>query len=280
MNDRHVREDLLEFALGESGPDGAEEIERHLADCSACSSELERLRNVIRLVEAAPLEPAPPETLREEAFLKVEHARTVALLESAPLSPEPDPGMADRVLSDARLNNVASLAGARKKEPSRGLRALAALGAAALIVALGFSVWRIGALTNELEGLKNQDAGGNPPGHSMQTVAVAGVGINAELELVHFRHDNYRLELTTDDFPVQKEGHHYEVWLKGESGESKEGSFRILRPDRITFHFNVGIDPADYPRVEIIEEPDAGSPKTEGEVVARGRIDPAHVEHD
>ncbi|MDQ4145030.1 MAG: anti-sigma factor [Actinomycetota bacterium] len=275
--DRHVRAELVDVLLGEVPGERLPEIDQHLSECPDCSEALERLRSVRAAVASAPLEPAPPAGLAEDVFLRVKHTGTVALLESAPLGPEPDADMANRVFADARLEKVVSLDSARERS-GRTRRGLLVAGAALLVIALGFSVMRIAALSDQVKDLEQQTAV-EPDGHDMQTVAVAGLGIESQLELVHFRHDNYRLELQTKDFPVQKEGHHYEVWLVGEGGETQAGSFRILRDDEITFVFNVGIDPRDYSRVEIIEEPDDGDPEKEGEVVAEGTIDPDHVEH-
>ena len=275
MSDHHVREDLVDALLGDASQAKASEVEKHLQGCSDCRAVFDQLGRLRETVAAAPLEPAPPKDLRDDVFVRVKHFRTAELLETTPLGAEPDGGLADRVFSDVRLDKVVSIESARARRPAV-VRGLLVAGAAVLVAALVFSVMQITDLNKKVDELENSDIA---LGHPVQTVEVTGEGVDSELELVHFRHDNYRLQLVTKDFPVQKEGHHYEVWLEGEGGETLAGSFRILRPDEVTFIFNVGIDPSQYTRIEIVEEPDDGSAAREGEVIAKGSIDPGHVEH-
>jgi anti-sigma-K factor RskA len=114
----------------------------------------------------------------------------------------------------------------------------------------------------------------------MQTIELSGQTVAADLALVHFRHDNYRLELHAANVPDCPPGYYYEVWLRGDDGEVSAGSFRIVRPDDLVLNFTVGIDPAEYYLVEVTREPVEGVPDKEGPVVMRGALDPAHVEHD
>ena len=273
---QHVREELVDAVVG---PPPAE-VERHLASCAECSAELDRLRGLGGLLGEAPLDPAPSDSLRDEVFLRVKHAETVGLLTDAPLTPEPERALGERVLNDARLGTVTPLG------PRKRIRFGVAMGTAAVLVgALVASLAQIDGLNERVDNLRETARSasvfsGVPFGHSMQKLPVAGDDFDSDIELVHFGHDNYRLQLLAEDVPVQASGHHYELWLRGEEGQSLAGSFRLLHEDDITFLFNVGIDPAEYNEVQIIEEPDFGGPSIEGEVVATGWIDPAHVEHD
>ncbi len=277
----HVHDDLVDVLLDDAPMERTAEIDRHLQECTECSAALHRLRSMREVVTSAPLEPAPPAGLEEDVFVRIKHARTAELLETAPLGPEPDDGLAERVFSDARLGKVVSMETARRDKRSKAMRGVLIGVAAALIVALGFTTMRMASLNGQLNDLKKEDSG-IASGHPQQVVALSGEGTGSELELVHFRHDNYRLQLVADDFPVQKDGHHYEVWLEGSGGEAFAGSFRILRPDKVTFVFNVGIDPSEFTKVEIVEEPDDGIARRQGEIVSEGMIDPAqgdHMEH-
>jgi anti-sigma-K factor RskA len=120
-----------------------------------------------------------------------------------------------------------------------------------------------------------------PTGHPMQTIEMDGGTVAADLELVHFKHDNYRLALHASDLPGCSAQKFYEVWLREEGGdEYSAGSFRIVKPDDIVFNFNVGIDPAEYYLVEVTREPMDGSTAKEGPVIMRGALDPDHVEHE
>ena len=276
MTDRHVLDELIDVLLEDGSQPSTKDVEDHLQTCAECRSAFDRLRVVREMVADAPLEPRPPETLRDEVFVRMKHFRTTELLEAAPLSDEPDRGLQDRVFSDARLDKVVPIEKGRTKRPT-WVRGMVAAGAAALVLALGFSVLQIASLNDKLDDIEGD--GSVAIGHPVQTVAISGEGIESELELVHFRHDNYRLQLVTEDFPVQEAGHHYEVWLEGKAGATLAGSFRIEYQDEVTFIMNVGIDPSEYTRVEIVEEPDGGSAAREGEVIAAGTIDPAHVKH-
>ncbi len=278
MNDsHHVRDDLVDLLLGDIDEPRREDIERHLGRCSECAASRERLRLVQQTIVAAPLEPLPPPSLQEEVFLRVAHAPTMQLLRDAPLEPEPRADLPDRVFGDPRLTRVVSLDEARASKRTRIVRG-SLLGAAAILIgALVFSVVQIAGLNDKIERLENSPVA---EGHPEQVVELTGDGVKSDLELVHFRHDNYRLQLETDGFPVQKPGHHYEVWLIGAGGnETLAGSFRIEYRDRVTFILNVGVNPSEFTDVEIVEEPDVGGPQREGEVVARGRIDPSQLEH-
>lgn len=269
----HVREQLVDYLLGETEGNA---IERHLQECVQCAGELARLRVMRDALVDAPLDPSPRAELADEVFLRVRHAGTVELLENAPLIPAPDRDLGNRVLNDARLGSL---------DARRRARLGWAVGAAAVLMgALGVSLFQIDELNERVQGLRtNGLAGifsGVPEGHSMQTLPVAGEDFDSNVELVHFSHDNYRLQLVAENVPVQSPGHHYELWMWGKDGHSLAGSFRLRWEDDLTFLFNVGIDPAEYNKVQIIEEPDIGGPAIQGEVVATGWIDPAQVEHE
>ena len=277
MSEHHVRDEMIDVLLDDASQASAREVEQHLQSCDECRAAFDRLRLVGETVATAPLEPSPPEDLWDGIFVRIRHFRTAELLEAAPLVDEPDRGLVDRVFADERLEKVVSIETARRKRPPL-VRGMLVAGAALLVLGLVFSVMRIAALNSKVDELEGEDST-IAVGHPVQTVDVSGDGIDSELELIHFRHDNYRLQLVTKDFPVQKPGHHYEVWLEGEGGATLAGSFRISRPDEVTFIFNVGIDPSEYTRVEVVEEPDQGPATRDGEVIAEGSIDPNHVDH-
>jgi hypothetical protein len=136
------------------------------------------------------------------------------------------------------------------------------------------------AITPTTSSVFGASAGGAPVGHPMQTIELTGDAAAADLELVHFKHDNYRLQLHADGLPGCPPTQYYELWLRGDDGEVSAGSFRMVRHDDVLFTFNVGVDPAEYYMVEVTREPADGATDKEGPVVMSGVLDPAQVERD
>lgn len=245
------------------------DFESHLAQCPACARALEALRGMTELLRDAPLTPEPDPELERHVFALVRHDDAARLARIAPLRPEPAPDLEDRVLS--RADALPGAAPRRSVWPRVTTVLTPAFGLAALL--LGAMLITTDPTQVELGPTDS------PPGHFMQQIRLTGGG-EADLSLTHFRHDNYRLTLTsTDDLPSLSEGHHYELWLSGTDGLESAGTFRYVRPDQFAINFNVGIDPAEYNEVEITEEPDDGDLRKTGDRVCRGWFDPAKVHH-
>src|SRR5215218_11241221 len=66
MNFAEVHPNVATFALGGLDPEEAAEIQRHIASCADCQSELEELEKVNRLLDVAPPTAAPPAYLKGE----------------------------------------------------------------------------------------------------------------------------------------------------------------------------------------------------------------------
>src|SRR5215213_5503172 len=66
-----VSANLAAFVLGGMEPEEAAEIQRHLASCPGCRSELEELEKVNRALQAAPPPADPPGHLKEEILSQV-----------------------------------------------------------------------------------------------------------------------------------------------------------------------------------------------------------------
>lgn len=246
------------------------DFESHLAQCPACTRALEALNGMTELLRDAPLTPEPDPELERHVFALVRHDDAARLAQLAPLRPEPAPDLEDRALDRA---------GALQAPPRRNLwpRVAMVLTPTFGLAALLFGAMLVAADPAEFE----QRPTDSPSGHFMQQIRLTGGdGGGADLSLTHFKHDNYKLTLTsTDDLPPLTEGHHYELWLSGSDGLESAGNFRYIRPDQFTIDFNVGIDPAEYNEVEITEEPDDGDPLKTGDRICRGWFDPAKVHH-
>jgi hypothetical protein len=245
------------------------DFQAHLSQCPGCTRALEALSGMTELLGDAPLLPEPDPELEKHVFALVRHDDAARLAEIAPLRPEPAPDLEDRSLS--RAGAMTGPAPRKSLWPRLTTVLTPAFGLAALL----FGAMLITADPAEVELGPND----SPPGHLMQQIRLTGAG-EADLSLIHFKHDNYRLTLTsTDDLPPLSEGHHYELWLSGTDGIESAGSFRYVRPDQFAVDFNVGIDPAEYNEVEITEEPDDGDTNKTGDRVCHGWFNPAKVHH-
>ncbi|MDQ3954709.1 MAG: hypothetical protein M3285_04065 [Actinomycetota bacterium] len=270
------RETLVDYRIDNLSADRRTTCEEHLAVCEHCREALQNLDQLVGALEDIPSERAPAD-LEEHVFALVDHDRTVRLLKDAPLAPTPDADLESRTL--AQIEGDTTGAALLRQKPTGYSRNVvrSLVGVAAILLAgLAFTTFKIADLNEELD-RKNGNA--PPPGHLVQTIALGKTEGDVGLRLIHFRHNNYRLRLYTDHFPVQRQGHHYEVWLEGSGGQALAGSFRITHPDEVTLEFNIGVDPALHNHITILEEADDGDLSRDGRVVAKGTLDPDHVDH-
>ncbi|MDQ3987518.1 MAG: anti-sigma factor [Actinomycetota bacterium] len=262
---------------------------RHLSECAGCSRAVARLEQVADILPSAPLGTDPPRDLEDHVLALVRRDRTARLAVNAPLLPEPPGDLAERTLARVEAEPRAAV-GARALRGWPRITAVLtpAFGAAAIVLAFLFasSLQDLDSARERVRNLQGQDMPGldpdgptPPAGHEMQTVTLTGTGTTTRLDLFHFRYNNYRLRLHTGELPIQPEGYHYELWLSGEDGRTSAGSFRMEKTDQFVIDFNVGIDPAEYTRVEITEERDEGAPSRNPDVVVSGEIDPENVRH-
>ena len=271
------RETLVGYKIDDLPTDLRKKCEEHLSSCAACRTSLEDIGRLIEALEDMPSE-VVSEDLEEHVFALVDHDQTIRLLGDAPLAPAPAADLEARALAQIESSETtgnASPLQRRSRYSPTAFRALTGV-AAVLLAALAFTTFKIADLNQELD---RTEQTGVPPGHSVQTIALGKGDGDVSLDLIHFRHNNYRLRLFTKDFPVQREGHHYEVWLEGEGGSALAGSFRITHLDKVTFEFNIGVDPADHNHITIREEADDGDLSRDGRLVAKGTLDPDHVDH-
>lgn len=271
--------DLMPYHRRELPPVERAAVEAHLGSCQACREDLADLLETVSLVRHHVPRNAAPPAMKEGALALVEVERVRDLMEGARLHAAP-PGLKARALAgvaaDARGANVGRF-------PSRiGRAALAA--AAVVAVAFAFTYRsQMGDIAEERdraeEIARRAEGQMGPAGHPVQTLALAGDGVRADVELYHFRHDNYRVVLDLEAMPVTPPGHHYEAWLTSPDGEVSAGSFRIKSEDRFKIAWVVGVDPADFPGLVLTVEPNDGDPSMSSRVLARAAIDPHEVRH-
>ena len=117
MTCAEVHPNLATFVLGGLEPEEAAEIQRHIASCADCQSELEELRRVNRALDAAPPPAAPPAYLKGEILSRVRAER---------LSPSNKAGSGGKIIVPGRAEKFSQdlslqpLQGAPPRSPKRG----------------------------------------------------------------------------------------------------------------------------------------------------------------
>ena len=110
-----------------------------------------------------------------------------------------------------------------------------------------------------------------PVGQTLQLVRMEVASVPPEdttVELVQYDGTGYRVEMDSPIAPPP-EGHYYELWMIGASGRVSCGTF----PGGSFHHFPVGVDPEEYPYLQITLEPEDGDESMNGVVQWEGRLD-------
>lgn len=250
-----VRLDFHSYLMGELAPADAHDVRRHVDGCEECRGELERVGAAHRLLVEAPLEHSPKPGLEEEVFAFVELDRFGRLASEAPLAAEPPDGLERAALERA------GVVGPRR---SRTLTILVpALGAATVVLGVLGINWR-----SEADQMRD-DFG--PAGQTMQMVRLEGASAppdDTTVELVSYGDSGYRMEMD-DGIAPAPDGYYYELWMVGASGRVSCGTFT----GGSYFQFPVGVDPAEYPHLQITLEPEDGDESMNGTVLWEGRLD-------
>lgn len=251
-----VRLDFHSYLMGELAPHAAQEVRRHVDGCSDCADELARASSVHKLLVDAPLEHTPDARLEDEVFALVDLDRVGSLATEVPLAVEPPDD-----LERAALEHAGVVAPRR----SRAMTVLVpALGATTVVLGILGINWR-----SQADRMR-EDFG--PLGQTMQLVRLEGASAPPEdktVELVRYGGSGgYRVETETM-FPQAPEGYYYELWMVGASGRVSCGAFT----GGSFHHFPVGVDPAEYPYLQITLEPEDGDESMNGTVQWEGRLD-------
>ncbi|HEX2294566.1 MAG TPA: anti-sigma factor [Actinomycetota bacterium] len=251
-----VRLDFHSYLMGELPPAAAQDVRRHVDGCEACRRELGRVAATHKLLVDAPLEHSPAERLEEEVFALVELDRVGRLAAEVPLGAEPPVELERAALERA------GVVGSRRSRTTAVL--VPALGVATVVLGVLGINWR-----SQADRMR-EDLG--PVGQTMQLVEMRGASAPPEaVELVRYGETGYRVELDSA-IPAAPDGYYYELWMVGASGRVSCGTFTAADGDMV-HHFPVGVDPAEYPYLQITLEPEDGDESMNGEVQWEGRLD-------
>lgn len=250
-----ARLDFHSYLLGELPPPQAHEVRHHVDSCEPCAAELRRVGGVHKLLVEAPLDHEPPPGLEHDVFALVELDRVGRLATEVPLGAEPPDDLERAALERA---------GIVTRRRSRATTILVpALGAATVVLGVLGMNWR-----SEADRMRD-DLG--PLGQTMQFVRLEDASAPPEdktVELVRYDDTGYRVETETT-FPAAPDGYYYELWMVGASGRVSCGAFT----GGSFHHFPVGVDPEEYPYLQITLEPEDGDESMNGDVLWEGRID-------
>ncbi len=250
-----IRLEFHSYLMGELPPGVAQEVRRHVDTCGVCRGELDKVRSAHRLLVDAPLEHEPSERLEEEVFALVELDRVGHLATEVPLAAEPPDGLERAALERAGIVS-----------PGRSRTAtilVPALGAATVVLGVLGINWR-----SEADQMR-EDFG--PAGQTMQLVQMEAASAPPDattVELVRYDGEGYRVEME-EAVPPAPDGYYYELWMVGASGRVSCGTFT----GGSFHHFPVGVDPAEYPYLQITLEPEDGDESMNGTVQWEGRLD-------
>ncbi|MDQ3914049.1 MAG: anti-sigma factor [Actinomycetota bacterium] len=251
------RLDFHPYVLGELAPARAQEVRRHVDACAECAQDLARVGEAHKLLVDAPLEHEPPARLEEEVFSLVALERVGSLVSEAPLSVEPPDELERAALSHA---------GVLTPRRSRATTVLVpALGVATVVLGILGINWR-----SEADRVR-EDAGA--VGQTMQLVNLSGSPeppAGTTVELVRYGDSAYKVVID-GPVPPAPQGYYYEMWISGPDGRVSCGTFAAGDEETVQ-HFPVGVDPANYPDLEITLEPEDGNEEMNGTVLWEGRL--------
>jgi hypothetical protein len=268
-----TRPEFASYIAGELEPESRALVERHVSGCPDCARVLEETRGTIDVVAAAPLEHEPPAELEHHVFTLVELEPIALLVADAPIAHEPPMDLERRALQHAGIFEPVGIG----RWPRVRTALVPSLAAATMVLgALGFN-WRDESADARAKVNAWQGRYGTW-GRSMQTFQLANLSdpaASADAELVRSTDNNYTLVLRVDGLEVVWPGYHYEVWLEGEEGRVPAGSFRVETPGVVVRSFSIGVDPGEFPLVQITMESDTGDPAVTGDTIMEAALEPS-----
>jgi anti-sigma-K factor RskA len=235
MTCAEVHPNLATFVLGGLEPEEAAEIQRHIASCADCQSELEELWSVNRALDAAPPPAAPP------AYLK---GRILSRVRTERLSPSNKAGRAERSSS---LEEQRSSHRTSRFNRFKELRlVLPSAAAATLVAVIALGVF-FGFLREET------------PVATIQLIPTPqeAVGLKGYWGVAEIRPQpsgNQQVELKLNNFEEPKPNSYYELWFVSGDKRISAGSFTSVGEGETRVLLNVPPEASKYHTLLITEE--------------------------
>jgi anti-sigma-K factor RskA len=251
MKYAEVHPNLAAFALSGLEAEEAAEIQRHIASCAGCQSELEELGKVNRALDAAPPPAAPPAYLKGEILSRVRAER---------LSASSKAGAAEESssLEEQRSSHRSSRFN-RLKELSIVLPSVAA---AAVVAVMALGVF-FGLLREET------------PVATIQLIPTPqeAIGLNGYWGVAEIRPQpsgNQQVELKLNNFEKPKPKSYYELWFVSGEKRISAGSFTSVGKGETRVLLNVPPEASNYHTLLITEEHVGKGPAPNREVALKG----------
>jgi anti-sigma-K factor RskA len=252
MKCAEIHPNLAAFALGGLEAEEAAEIQRHLASCADCQSELEELEKVNRVLDAAPPPAAPPTYLKGEILSRVRAEQ---------LSPSNKEGTEEssslevprRSHRASRFNRIKDL---RIMLPS--------VAAAAVIAVIALGVFF---------GLSQEET----PIATIQLIPTPqeAVGLKGYWGVAKIRPQpsgNQQVELKLNNFEKPKPSSYYELWFVSGENRISAGSFTSVGKGQTRVLLNVPPEASNYRTLLITEEHIGKDPAHSREVALKGDL--------
>lgn len=243
----HPDHDVLLDAALVADPD----VEQHARSCPACRLELDELRSLVATARDAsvlPVAPPPP-----QVWDAIAAELDADLPSRAPAVADPAPVVELRAADERPVDHAAPVRGPRARRWP-----VAAAAAVVLAVGTGALGWALGS---------RQDGGAELASTDLLALGTDAVHGSARVSEVG---DRRVLEVTTDGVAQPDEGF-LEVWLLDETA-SRLVPLGVLDESRGTFALPSDLDLAEFPVVDISDEPLDGDPAHSGDSLVRGTL--------
>jgi anti-sigma-K factor RskA len=250
MKHAEVHPNVAAFALGGLEPEEAAEIQRHIASCADCQSELEELRKVNRALDAAPPPAIPPAYLKGEILSRVR-------AEQLPPSNKEGTEASSSLEEQGRPRRTSRF------DRFKNLRIVLPSAAAAAVVA----VMALGVFF----GFLREEA----PVATIQLIPTAkeAAGLNGYWGVAEIRPQpsgNQQVELRLNNFEEPKPGSYYELWFVSGDKRISAGSFTSVGRGETRVLLNIPPEASKYHTLLITEEHVGKGPAPGREVALEG----------
>lgn len=262
------RQSVVEYLLGELGPEELDRFEAALLLDAGLRAEVDRLRPVVTRLENHPedaWQPADPPPLDVAAIVGAGET-AVAAVPLAPVAQDVSPlssgdaAPSETVRSESRRPRRSLAERLGFGWPGFAAAAFSAL----LILAVGIGV-----------GTQLGGDGSSSPGEPVTTLSLDRIGSevpdDASGEVLLTGDAGDQLTLDVSGLEQTDEREYYELWLLGDEGELVSlGSFRVPADGTSQIEVPLPVNPGKYSYFDVSIEPDNGSPGHSGRSVLRG----------